>query len=113
MTSSIFLSKDELVEETVDKGISRVIMGYDQDLMMVKVKFKSGISVEPHQHVHSQSSLISKGSFTVTIAGETRKLKEGEGFYVPPNVVHTVTSLEEAEIIDAFSPIRKDFVGEN
>ena len=112
MNSSIFLLNDELLEEYVEEGISRIIMGFDRDLMMVKVKFKTGVSVEPHQHVHSQSSLISKGSFKVTIGGDTKTLKEGEGFYVPPNVIHTVTSLEESEIIDAFSPMRKDFLGE-
>ncbi|MFC2124420.1 cupin domain-containing protein [Bacteroidota bacterium] len=112
MNSSIFLLQDELLEEYVQEGISRIVMGYDRDLMMVKVKFKPGVSVEPHHHVHSQSSLISKGSFKVTIGGDTKLLKEGEGFFVPPNVVHSVISIEESEIIDAFNPVRKDFLRE-
>ena len=110
MNSSIFLLEDQLIEEYAGEGISRIIMGYDSDLMMVRVKFEPGISVEPHHHVHSQSSLISKGSFKVTIGGDTRLLKEGDGFYVPPDIEHSVISLEESEIIDAFSPCREDFL---
>ena len=110
MNSSIFLQERDLVEFKAGKGVFRIILGYDSDLMLVKVKFDPGISVDPHHHTHSQSSYIAKGSFKVTIGGEMRILHMGEAFYVPPDVEHSVISLEESEIIDAFNPAREDFL---
>ena len=109
MNADHFIKGTEIKKETIGEGISRKIYGYDDNLMLVLVEFDEGVSVEPHHHIHSQSSLISKGSFKVTIGDKTKELKEGDAFYVPPNVVHSVVSLEESEIIDAFSPAREDF----
>ena len=110
MVSSRFLFVNDQYEEKIDDGISRIILGYNEDLMLVKVKFDPGVSVVPHHHFHSQSSYIAKGSFEVTIAGETKTLREGDAFFISSDIEHSVISLEKSEIIDAFSPVREDFL---
>jgi quercetin dioxygenase-like cupin family protein len=50
------------------------------------------------------------GSFEVTIRGETKILKGGDAFYIPPNVLHGAVCLEDGVLIDVFSPIRVDFM---
>ena len=45
------------------KGIVRQIMGYDEHLMMVKVKFEQGAVGTLHQHPHTQSTYVASGCF--------------------------------------------------
>ncbi len=96
--------------ETLSDGISRQILGFDDQLMMVKVKFAKGAIGYEHLHFHSQCSYIVKGCFEVTINGEKQILRAGDGFYAEPEMVHGVICLEDGELIDAFSPPRQDFL---
>ena len=53
--------------EYAGDGIVRQIMGYDEHLMMVKVKFNQGAIGTLHQHPHTQSTYVASGCFEVTI----------------------------------------------
>lgn len=109
-------SSDEYIQtaglewENVAPGMHRKFMGFDDEIMMVKVKFeKGGIGVR-HAHVHSQTTYVVNGSFEVSIGDKKKILNEGDGFYIPPNIEHGAVCLEDGILIDVFSPIREDFM---
>ena len=109
-SSKIFLNTSTSEWEALEPKIKRKILGYDDQLMLVQVHFeKGGIGAE-HKHLHSQSTLIASGVFEITIEGVIQKLGKGDSFYVPPNTLHGAICLEEGELIDAFSPVRNDFI---
>ena len=110
-TSKKFLLESEIAWQPAGEHVTRQIMGYDQQLMIVKVKFEKGAIGTPHTHPHSQSSYVASGKFEVTIDGETRLLQRGDGYYVAPNLLHGCVCLEAGELIDSFSPVREDFLG--
>lgn len=93
-----------------DPGVERMIMGYSNDLMTVKVKFQKNAVGALHSHRHIQSSYIAKGSFEVTIDGKTCMLHAGDTFFVAPDLVHGVVCVEEGLLIDVFHPCREDFL---
>lgn len=93
----------------VGEGIFRQIMGYDGQLMLVKIKFEKGAIGYLHHHFHSQSSYVVSGKFEVVINDVKHELLSGDGFYVEPDVPHGVLCLEAGILIDAFSPMREDF----
>ena len=109
------LKKDDFFDgntewEPLGEGISRQFVGYNTQLMMVKVKFESGAIGTLHQHFHSQITYIAKGTFEVTVDGVMKILTEGDGFFPQPNVLHGVKCLEAGILIDAFSPVREEFI---
>jgi quercetin dioxygenase-like cupin family protein len=108
--SKEFIKDEELEWEVVGDGVKRKIMGYDDTIMMVNVLFEKGAIGVLHEHYHSQVTNVAKGSFEVTINNETKVMKEGDCFYIPPHVIHGVLCLEEGLLIDVFSPIREDFM---
>ena len=109
-SSKEFLKTSSTEWDEVEPGIKRKILGYDNQLMLVQVHFeKGGIGAE-HQHHHSQSTLVGSGVFEITIDGVTERLEKGDSFYVPPNTLLGAVCLEEGELIDAFSPMRDDFI---
>jgi quercetin dioxygenase-like cupin family protein len=94
----------------VAPGVERMIMGYNESLMIVKVRFRKDAVGELHSHSHIQSAYIARGSFEVTINGETRLLHEGDTFFVESNLVHGVRCIKDGLLIDNFNPCREDFL---
>ena len=108
--SSPFIKADDRPWEKVDAGVERKILGYDDQLMMVCVKFEKGAIGNLHHHVHRQVTYIQEGSFEVSINGVKNVLSKGDCFFVKPDLVHGVVALEKSLLIDIFSPAREDFL---
>lgn len=96
--------------EDLGQGVSRQFVGYNSQIMMVIVKFEKDAVGALHQHFHSQITYVASGTFEVTVDGETKILKAGDGFFAQPNIFHGVKCLEEGKLIDAFAPFREDFI---
>jgi quercetin dioxygenase-like cupin family protein len=108
--SKEFIMGDEVAWETVGEGVRRQIMGYDDKIMLVNVEFDKGGVGPMHQHYHSQVTYVISGQFDLTIGDETKRMKGGDAFYIPPNVMHGAICVEKGVLIDVFSPIREDFM---
>lgn len=108
--SKIFLIGSEIEWEDLGGGVSRQIMGYDDNIMMVKVKFKQGAVGSPHDHFHSQTTYVVEGAFEFMVGDEKKLVKAGDVIYMEPDVVHGTKCIEEGMLIDVFSPAREDFL---
>ena len=108
--SETFQIGAEMPWENPGPGITRQIMAYDGQLMMVKVHFEKGAVGTMHEHYHSQATYVASGTFELTIGTEKRILVEGDGYYVAPDLIHGCVCLEEGVLIDTFSPVRADFL---
>ncbi len=109
-SSDLFQVEREMEWQPAGMGIQRQIMGYDGQLMMVKVKFEKGAEGTVHTHYHSQATYVASGKFELNIGGETKTLAAGDGYYVAPDVPHGCVCLEAGILIDTFSPMREDFI---
>ncbi len=107
-----FISSAEIPWEAVDGGVERKILGYDDHLMMVCVRFEKGAVGTLHHHVHRQISYVQSGRFEVTIDSEKKILEGGDCFFVAPGLVHGVVALERGSLVDIFTPARMDFLTE-
>jgi unsaturated pyranuronate lyase len=107
---NIFQVAAEMDWQDLGDGIQRQVFGFDDRIMMVKVKFEEGAIGVLHQHPHTQISYVESGVFETTIAGVQKHLKKGDGFYVPPNAVHGVVCMQAGILVDVFSPHREDFL---
>ena len=105
-----FLMDSELPWEEVGPGVKRQMMGYDDKIMMVKVMFDKGGIGQMHEHYHSQVTYVVSGAFELTIGKETKILRGGDAFYIPPHVLHGAVCTEAGMLIDVFSPHREDFL---
>lgn len=108
--SAVWQIEKETQWETVGEGVRRQIMGYDGQLMLVKVHFQKGSVGNIHEHYHSQATYVVSGKFELTIGDEKRVIETGDGYYVAPDVPHGCVCLEEGILIDTFSPMRQDFL---
>lgn len=93
-----------------EPGVTRKILCYSDELMMCEISFEKGAKGNFHKHEHLQITYIAKGKFEFTIGGETKVVSVGDSVYMPSNVEHGVTCLEEGILVDVFNPMRQDFL---
>ena len=110
MQSELFLHANETEIEDLGDGLKRQMLGYNHELMSVKVWFAPGAQGYTHSHRHSQVTYVIEGEFHFTIGSETRLLKPGDSCLIPPNVEHGAVCPTGGVLIDTFSPAREDFV---
>jgi len=96
--------------EQLGPGLSRQILGWDNQIMMVKVRFEKGAIGAPHTHFHTQASFCHSGKFEFTIDGKKHVIEAGDGLYIAPNLLHSAVCLEVGVVLDVFSPVREDFL---
>ena len=108
--SEKYILTDGMEWEELGGGVSRKMLGYDNQIMMVLVKFEKGALGSPHSHFHTQATYCISGKFEFEIDGVKQVVKGGDGVYIEPNLLHSAVCLEEGMLIDTFSPVREDFL---
>ncbi|QDO92651.1 cupin domain-containing protein [Formosa sediminum] len=109
LSEKYIITKD-MEWEQLGGGVSRKFLGYDNQIMMVSVKFEKGALGAPHQHFHTQATYVVSGKFEFEIDGVKQIVEAGDGVYIEPNLLHSAVCLEEGQLIDTFSPVREDFL---
>ena len=110
MKSENYIFESETEWEAVGEGVSRQILGYDEKIMTVKVKFEVGAVGAIHKHSHVQTTYVASGVFEFQICKETKVVKAGDGLYMESDTLHGVKCIEEGVLIDTFTPVRADFL---
>lgn len=105
-----FIQNDDIEWEILEDKVRRKILSYDPSLMLVKVAFQAGAIGQVHQHEHVQISYVESGIFEIEIDQQKQILQKGDVFHVPSNVLHGARCIEDGVLIDAFSPMRADFI---
>lgn len=108
--SENFIFEAETAWEDAGGGVERQILGYNDNIMMVKVKFDKGEVGAPHSHPHSQVTYVASGVFEFTVGDVTKIVKAGDALYKQPNIEHGCVCIEEGILIDCFNPMRDTFL---
>jgi quercetin dioxygenase-like cupin family protein len=104
----------------VTEGVTREILATGKNLMIVQFTFRQGAEVPWHVHEHEQSSYIVKGQLKLLLGGQEDThegmpvseitLTQGMSAIIPPHVRHRAIALEDTIDVNAFSPIREDYL---
>ena len=106
----MFVQAIEAPLEVSAPGVTRQVLGFDPQLMMLRVEFRRGSVAARHSHPHRQVSYVVSGRFEATLGAETRVIGPGDCYFVPPDLPHGVVALEDSVLIDVFTPMREDFL---
>lgn len=105
-----FICKDKNQWDEVAPGVSRTIMSYNDNLMIVKVRFAKDAIGAMHTHPHTQGCFVAEGRFELHMNSTKYILEKGDTFLVEPNTPHGVVCLEAGMLVDIFTPKRDDFL---
>ena len=100
----------DTVLQDLGGGVTRRILSYNEELMLVEVGFEKGAVGTVHTHVHTQCTYVLSGKFCFTIDGVEHPVSQGDTLSFDSNVPHGTVCLEAGTLLDVFTPMREDFV---
>jgi quercetin dioxygenase-like cupin family protein len=95
--------------EQLSESIGRQML-HTATMTVARVYLAAGAVVPRHQHENEQVANVISGRLRFVIGEDELVVGAGESVALPANVPHEVTVLEEALVIDVFSPVREDWV---
>ncbi len=105
---SFFAIKD-LPKKEVKKGVMMRSVFLD-NVMLTYFEFEPNTEIPCHNHPHEQITFILEGEMEVKVEEKTKILGPGEGVTVLPNKEHSARALTQVRVVDAWNPIRVDYV---
>ena len=100
---------NEILEEPLNPMVTRQML-HGSSVTVAKLRTRKGSIVPTHSHINEQITTIEKGSMLFVTPTEQIVVHAGESLCIPPNVPHSVESLEDTVAIDIFSPVREDWL---
>jgi quercetin dioxygenase-like cupin family protein len=92
-----------------EAGLSRQVLAYTRDLMLVRHLMEKGWVGARHSHPHEQLVYVVRGHLRFTGGDKTFDARAGDSFVVPGGIEHQTSAVEESEVLDVFTPFRKDY----
>ena len=81
-----------------------------EKMMLAVIEIDAHSGVPPHDHPHEQIGVVISGHPTFTIGDETRTLKPGDCYIVPGELLHGVTTGDDAvRLAEVFAPPREAY----
>jgi len=100
---------DEAFEE-MSPEVSRAAMHTDT-MTFARIRLRKGAFVPMHEHVNEQIATVLSGKMKFTGAdGSEHVVSSGETIVFHANVPHQAEALEDSDVVDAFSPVREDWI---
>lgn len=101
---------DDVKSFNPEPGMVRQVLAHNQKLMLIRHFFEKDWVGAKHSHPHEQLVYIVKGKIHVEIAGKPPfDVATGESFTVDGGIEHQARAIEESEVLDIFTPVRKDY----
>ena len=72
-------------------------------------EIKKGSVLPRHSHIHEQISIVTAGTFEMTLGEEKKVLEPGMVAMIPSNMEHEGIALTDCTIMDVFCPVREDY----
>jgi quercetin dioxygenase-like cupin family protein len=103
--------KDEVEPVEGVSGILRKTMVYNEDAQICHFDMAQGSEIPMHEHPAAQLGYVISGSveFMYETEDNTFVVVPGDSYLIPSNVPHGAHVLEDAEIIEVFSPTREEY----
>ena len=91
-------------------GVDFVVLARGKDSMITKMLYKVEDCVPFHKHPNEQSGYVLSGKYRLRFGGVDQEIVSGDSYSIPKDVEHSIEILEAGEVLDCFSPPRKDYL---
>ncbi|HCX97006.1 MAG TPA: cupin domain-containing protein [Spirochaetaceae bacterium] len=83
---------------------------YGAHTLLVEVRLNKDALLPEHQHSYEQTGYLVAGRIRMFIDGKARELDPGDSWCIPMDVLHKVEVLEDAVVVEVFSPTREEYL---
>ena len=96
-------------EEQITPLLTRRYISSER-ITLARFFLKKGCLVQSHSHENEQLTTVVSGALRLNLAGEEVVVRAGETLCIPPHTPHSAEAVEDCDVLDAFAPVRSDWV---
>ena len=106
----MFQPHDEKGYRRVLPGVEMKTLVYGAKTLMAKFRLQQGSTIPRHAHPHEQIGYLLEGRVRFLIGDDAREARRGDSWCIAGGIEHGVEVLEDAVVLEAFSPVREDYL---
>jgi len=106
----MFYKSDDRDYRQPREGIRLKTLSHGERTHMVEFRLSRGSTLEEHSHPHEQIGYLVSGRIVLVIEGRRNPAGPGDSWCIAGNVPHSAEVLEDALVIEVFSPVREDLL---
>ncbi len=91
-------------------GVDFVVLSHGPGSMVTKMLYKKEDNPPLHKHPNEQSGYVISGEYKLIIDNAEYAISQGDSYSIPRDVEHSIKIIEPGEVLDFFSPPRKDYL---
>jgi len=99
----------DVAAEQITPAISRKFISGER-VTVARFELKRGGIVPMHSHDNEQVTFVISGALKFKIENREVVVRGGEVLQIPGAVPHEVEVVEDALVVDVFSPVRQDWI---
>lgn len=103
---------DQVELETMSETITRQMLS-GEHTTVARVVLRKGALVPRHHHPSEQLTMILSGALRFAFDDGEVTVRAGQMLFIPANVAHGATALEDTVDIDIFGPRREDWIAKD
>ena len=104
------ITKKENTKQRQFKGVSFDVLAVGEKSMLTKMNYKVGDKVPYHSHPNEQNGYVISGEYLIEYRQTKEIIKQGDSYSIPGNIEHSLKVIKAGEVIDVFTPPRKDYL---
>lgn len=92
-------------------GIRRRTLVWGEKTLLAEFRLAAGSRIPEHSHPEEQTGYLVSGRLTFHVADmPPRETHPGDAWAIPGGVIHAVDVHEDSIVVEAFAPVRKDYL---
>lgn len=92
------------------RGVVFVLLSHGPESMVTKMLYKKEDNVPFHKHPNEQSGYVISGKYRIVFGDNDQVIGPGDSYSIPRDVEHRLEIIEPGEVVDFFTPPRKDYL---
>jgi quercetin dioxygenase-like cupin family protein len=91
-------------------GVDFVVLSHGPETMITKMLYKKEDHVPFHKHPNEQSGYVISGKYRIIFGDNDQVIGPGDSYSIPHDMEHRIEIIQPGEVLDLFSPPRKDYL---
>ena len=96
-------------KDVLDK-IKMKTLVYGEKTLLAEFRLSAGAVLPAHRHPHEQTGYLVAGRLELTIGNQCHLVAPGDSWCIAGDVEHSAVALEDTVAVEAFSPVREDYL---
>ena len=106
----MFTKKDSTLFRKLMAGVEMRPLAWEEKTILCEFRLEKNHVLPAHAHPYEQTGYLISGKLNFRIGDEWNVVEPGDSWSIPADVEHQVEILEDAVVLELFSPLRSEYL---